>query len=176
MTWLRYPNETMTIFIIAIIALVFSLTAAAASAAPWLPTYRKDIGRILKLAGLKPGDLFYDLGCGDGRLITAASREGARSIGFDFSLLPYILTRLRLAREKTGATIRYRDFFRQDLSQADVVYMFLTPRVMPRMRDKLRKELRPGAKVISYYFSIPGWKPSAVDRPAGAPPIFVYSA
>ena len=145
-----------------------------ASAAPWVPTRRKDIERILKLADIKPGEVFYDLGCGDGRLITEAARHGAVAVGFDISLMSYLMARSRVALERSGAKVIFKNFFRADLSKADIVYLFLTPPAMPKVKKKLVSELKKGAKVISYAFTIPGLEPAAIDKPTGRQSMYLY--
>ncbi len=160
--------------IVFLVLLVFLVSAVAASAAPWLPTKQGDVERILKLAEIKTGEVFYDLGCGDGRLVGVASRAGAKASGFDISLLPYLLARLRLAREKGNPKIIFKNFFKQDLSKADIVYLFLTPPVMTKVKDKLVAGLKKGTRVISYAFAIPGLELVVKDTAPGRPNIYLY--
>lgn len=161
--------------IVILIALALLASAALATAAPWLPTWRKDLGRILALINLQPGQKFYDLGCGDGRLICAAGSGGAQAVGIELSLFPYLLARAKIAFEKNPAKIIFGDFFRVNLNDADAVYLFLTPPVMLKIKTKLEAELKPGAKIVSYHFAIPDWSPAVVDKdPAGAT-IYLYA-
>ncbi|TSC77071.1 MAG: putative RNA methylase [Parcubacteria group bacterium Gr01-1014_31] len=136
-------------------------------AAPWLPMPKADVRRMLALAGLGRGELLYDLGCGDGRILAAAARLGAPAIGFEVSLLPYLLAwgRILGAGQWRRAKVRYRNFFNRSLSDAAVVTTFLTPRAMVKLGPKLAAELRSGARVVSYAFPIVGWQPSAVSKP-----------
>jgi SAM-dependent methyltransferase len=160
--------------VIILVLLIILVTALIASAAPWLPTKHGDYERIFKLAEIKPGEVFYDLGCGDGRLVAMASRAGASAVGFDLSLLPYFLAQLRLRREKVKAKILFKNFFKQDLSEADIIYIFLTPPVMPKMRSKLVANLKKGTRIISYAFAVPDLVLIKKDTAPGRPNIYLY--
>jgi SAM-dependent methyltransferase len=153
-----------------IVVLIVAGSAAWAGwrAAPFVPTRQRDVERMLRLAELKPGELVYDLGAGDGRfIITAARRYQARAVGFEISLLPYLVGRWRIWRARLGrlAAMRFQDFFHQDLSEADAVVFFLTPGATAKLGPKLRRELKPGARIVSYAFSIPGWTATLKDKP-----------
>ncbi len=151
---------------------------AAVSAAPFVPTWRRDVGRMLSLAEVKPDELVLDLGAGDGRyLVAAVKNHQARAIGYEITLLAWLAAWLRLRFSGTAgrAKILYRDFFRQDLSSADVVLCFLTPRAMAKLGPKLKRELKPGTRVLSYAFAIPGWTPVKKDKPEpGRMAVWVY--
>ena len=140
----------------------------------WVPTWQKDIDRFLKLAEIKSGQKVYDLGCGDGRLVIAAAKNGARAIGLEVSILPFIGGYLRKIFSGSKAQIKFRDFWLVDLRDADVVYFFLIPRIYQQLKNKLEKELKPGARVIAYVWPIEGWQPAVVDKPAGRPAMYLY--
>jgi len=108
--------------------------------------------------GILSGSLLYDLGCGDGRILFEAEKRGYKSIGYELSLYQYLrgLTRKRLSGSKVK--IIRKDFMRQDLSDADVIFTFLVGKVMLRLGEKLKNNLKKGAIVISYGFKIPGWQ------------------
>lgn len=163
--------ESLAWYAILLAVIVFTGTAAWAGlrAAPYIPTKQRDVERMLQLAALEPGELVYDLGAGDGRFVlTAAERYGARAVGFEISLLPYIVARLRLWSRQHGGrgSMRFADFFRVDLSPVDVVVCFLTPKAMTKLGPKLERELRPGTRVVSYAFPVSGWVPVVKDKPA----------
>lgn len=162
----------MTVILWTAIALVvlFFVSAAAASlsSAPWVPTRGRDVQRIARLLELAPGKRLVELGSGDGRvLIALAETTGATVVGYELSLLPYLVAQVR--RWKSPArrriTLRYGDFFRAPLRDADAVYCFLVPQSMNRLETKSVHELRPGVPFLSYAFGIPGRPADRVDKP-----------
>lgn len=130
----------------------------------------------MKLANIKPGQKVYDLGCGDGRVVVAAARAGANAQGFEISLFPFILASIRRLWQKNKARIRisYRDIWSVNLSDANIVYFFLMPKVYPKLRVKLGKELRKGAKVIAYVWPMKEWQPVKADLTEGYSKIYLY--
>ncbi len=169
---------TTLLLIILLIILVLSGTAVYAGyrAAPWVPTFKSDTKRFLRLADIKPGQKVYDLGCGDGRLVVAAAKAGGQAVGFEISLLPYLAAKWRIWRSpfRKQCQIKLKDFWKADLNEADVVYFFLMPKVFTKMKAKLEKELKPGAKVVIYTWPMEGWVPLVADCPIGKTPIYVY--
>ncbi|MFH1207514.1 MAG: class I SAM-dependent methyltransferase [Patescibacteria group bacterium] len=151
--------------------IVFFGTAAYAGlkAAPWVPVFKRDIPRIIKLADIKDDDIVYDLGCGDGRVLVAManSTPAKRLIGFEISVLPYLWTKGRIIFRGLSRRVEvaFSDFLRRDLGQASVIFCFLTPMAMKKLAPKFKAELKPGTRIISYSFSIPDFIPEAVDKP-----------
>jgi SAM-dependent methyltransferase len=140
----------------------------------WVPTWKKDLDRFLKLADIKPDQVVYDLGCGDGVVVMAAAKKGARAIGLEVSILPFLMAYARKFFSRSKAQIKFRDFWLVDLREADVVYFFLIPRIYSRLKDKLEKELKPGTKVIAYVWPIDGWQATVIDKPEGRPAMYLY--
>ncbi|MDO8463468.1 MAG: hypothetical protein Q7S96_04345 [bacterium] len=155
-----------------LLPIVGTFSYGALSAAPWVPMHARDVARFHRMAQLRPGERFYDLGCGDGRLVRAAAAAGAHATGFEVSLLPYLIARIRGRRR---GVVRYRDFWRQDLSDADVIYVFLMPKVYRTLRRKLERECRPGTRVILYVWPMDGWQHDLVDTSAGSPKLYRYT-
>jgi len=156
------------IFTVVVLITLGTFAYGGFSAAPWVPLWKKDIRRMMRLAGVKAGEVVYDLGAGDARIITIASLEfGAKATGFEIATLPYFLgcIRIRLKGLEGKTKLRYANFFRQDLSSADVICAFLTPQAMLKLKPKLEKETKPGCRIVSYAFSIPGWQPTKIDKP-----------
>jgi len=167
------------IFLLFLILLVFGTAAyAGMRAAPWVPVFKKDIERILRLVEVKDDDLVYDLGVGDGRVIVAlANNSQAQFVGYEVSFIPYLWSKIKvlLLGLSKRVEIRYADFLSHDLSQASVVFCFLTPMAMKKLEPKFRKEFKKGTRVISYSFFIHNWQPTEVDKPTEKSiPIFKY--
>lgn len=135
------------------------------------------IASFLDAVSMHHKELFVDLGCGDGRVLREARRRyGVRAIGFEVNMLAYCVARVLTFRMK-GVDIRCKDFWSASLEDADVVFCYLFPDVMKRLAVKLEAELRPGARVVSCNFSVPGWRPVAAIRPESArhgDPIYLY--
>ena len=148
-----------------LLAAAWSYAYAGWKFAPWVPSYRKDLDRALRLADLKAGERFVDLGCGDGRVvIEAAERFGADATGYEIALPMVLVCLLRKRRERVR--FLFKSLFKADLSNVDVVYLFGTPPTLRgKLTAKLERELKPGARVVSYAFSLEGWTPKATDRP-----------
>lgn len=122
------------------------------------------------LAGLlpaQPGLRVIDLGAGTGALLCrlARARPQAHFTGIEHAPLPWLIARLR-ARTLPNVTIRRGDLWREPLGDQDLVYVFLSPRVMPRLWRKARAEMRPGSLLVSNGFPVPDVRPAAVIRAA----------
>lgn len=129
---------------------------------PYVPTSDAVVAAMLNLAQVKSGDLVYDLGCGDGRIVIAAAKNfGARGVGIDIDP-----DRIREANENAQTAgvqnrVRFleRDLFTADIHDADVVTLYLLNNVNLKLRSKLLQELRPGTRVVSNTFDMGDWKP-----------------
>ncbi|MFH1522976.1 MAG: hypothetical protein ABIE43_04145 [Patescibacteria group bacterium] len=101
--------------------------------------------------------IIYDLGCGDGGFLFFAEKLGYKAVGYELSLYQYIKCVIKKRLLKSKVEIFNKDFFREDLAEADIVFIFLVDKVMKKVSDKLRSNLRPKTLVISYGFKISGW-------------------
>ena len=130
---------------------------------------------MLRLADIQPDDLIYDLGCGDGRLIvTAATQYKARGVGIEVDPLRYLYCQLviTILGIRDQVTVVYGNFFRQDLSDADVVVCYLLPDTNKKLEKKLLRELRPGTRVVSYTFLFEQVK---MDKKDGKARLYIFS-
>jgi SAM-dependent methyltransferase len=136
----------------------------------YTPTRHAIADAMLQLAGVTRADVVYDLGSGDGRIvIIAAQKYGARGVGVEID--PALVTRARLNSQDAGVTDLVTfvegDLFKTDLSPASVVTLYLSSSMNRQLEPKLKAELRPGARVVSHQFPMPGWNPDATIRPDG---------
>jgi SAM-dependent methyltransferase len=133
---------------------------------PWVPTQRKRIRRALELSKVRPGEIVYDLGAGDGRVLIVAAREfGARAVGIEIDPVHCAVAWLRafFSGARGSVSIRREDFFKTDLEDADVVFAYLTSAHAARLQPLLDKQLRPGARVVAISADLKGWQPAAFD-------------
>lgn len=206
-------------------ALLFSLH----SEAPFVPTGRRDMRRILEIAKIKAGEVVYDLGSGDGRVVREAARRGAKAVGIEQSHMLACWARmiaqlprsagtplrstlglahskmdiLPIPRSSSPPVDHYRrwrllrgaagllrgipagrffppkfirgDFLKKDLGDADVIFCYLMPKAMERLKKKFERELKPGARVISRAFPIHGWEPVEVFHfSKRSPKVYLY--
>jgi len=161
--------------------LVFLILATAAygawSAAPYLPTRKRDVSRMINLAEIKKEDKVYDLGCGDGRLVFAAADRGADAIGIEIFVLPYLYAWFKNLFRSKKAKILFGDLFKYNISDASAVFIFLLDNSYGRLAGKFSRELKPGAKVIVGCWEISEWKDKLVnkDQPTEKDlPIYLY--
>ena len=140
--------------------------------APFLPTLRKQSDEALDMLELNPGQLFVDLGCGDGRLLAIAGSRGIRAIGYEINPFLFLIAWVRTRRYGRRVKVKWRSFWRADLSQADGVFVFLIDHFMKRL-DKfmIRQSKNHQIKLVSNAFKIPGKQPI---RKKGALLLYVY--
>ncbi|MCB1020695.1 MAG: class I SAM-dependent methyltransferase [Bryobacterales bacterium] len=150
-----------------------ALLSACASPAPqreiegellstWEPTPHPVVRKMLEMAQLQPGELLYDLGSGDGRIVIAAAEEfRAQALGFeiDRDLAHLSQKAIRSKRLSRLARVVPEDLMTADYSKPDVVACYLTPEGLAKVTPKLEAEMRPGTRLVAYKFPIPGWTP-----------------
>ena len=142
---------------------------------PYVPTSEEAVKAMLKLADVKPSDIVYDLGCGDGRIVIAAAKEyGAHGVGIDIN--PERIQEAEGNAKKAGVEklVRFeeKDLFKADIHEATVVTLFLLEKVNLKLRPKLLKNLKPGTRIVSNTFGMGDWKPDremTVDDPSDEP-------
>ena len=132
----------------------------------FIPTPQDVVDKMLELAEVKKGDLVYDLGCGDGRiLVTAAKRYGCRALGYDLDPDRVKESRENVEKNQLGGLIRIeqKDIFTLDLSEADVITLYLLPSLNVRLIPQLEK-LKPGSRIVSHNFDMEGVEPDKVVK------------
>ena len=156
----------------------FNIIFSVLSFAPWVPSRSRDLARIFKLASLKDGQLFYDLGAGDGKIVFYAGQHyNVKAIGLEISWPLFLFCRFKqFVQGNKNIEIKLKNLFEENLSAADAVYFFGMPKTINnKLNLKLRQELKPGAKIISYSFTLEGWQPAIIDKPTKEDlPIYLY--
>lgn len=167
-----------TLEIVSIIILSIPTIYTMIVGAPFVPTEMVQVRRMLKAAKIKKGAVVYDLGSGDGRLVhTAAKEYGAKAIGYEFSPLVWAWAKFLSLFWRSSAKLRFGDFWKADLSDADVIVCYLLPHSMKRMEKDIFPQLKPGALIVSHAFKIDGfipWKKIPRNRAEKLGPIWIY--
>ena len=135
--------------------------------APFVPSPSTVVEYMLKLADLKAGEVMFDLGSGDGRtVIMAAKTFGARGVGIELreDLAKKALATIHENCLEGRVTIVNNDMFNVNLTEADVVYLYLTTSANEKIRPKLDNDLKKGARVVSHDYEITGWRPEKVEN------------
>ena len=150
-------------------SLGFAADNGAKDGGPYVPTPQAVVDAMLDIARVGPGDFVVDLGSGDGRIVlTGATRHKASGMGVDID--GELVDLANASARKLGVAERVRfqrqDVLAADLSRATVLTLYLLPGMMERLRPKLLKELRPGARIVSHDFELGEWKP---DRSVEVP-------
>jgi cyclopropane fatty-acyl-phospholipid synthase-like methyltransferase len=145
--------------------------------APYVASPAKVVDRMLELANIRPGETVFDLGCGDGRiLIEAAQRYKAKAVGIEIS--PKIAAEARIKVKKAGLAQNVQviegDLLQADLTGADVVTIYLATSLNEELRPRLERFLKPGARVVSHDYAVPGWKPTQVVQADGRQKHSIY--
>lgn len=137
----------------------------------FVPTSEAVVDAMLDMARVGPQDVVYDLGCGDGRIVVAAAKRGARAIGVDIDpeRVAEANANVQSAGVQNRATIKEGDLFQADIHDATVVTLYLLEGLNTRLKPKLLQDLRPGTRVVSHSFNGMGdWKPDEVRHVDGA--------
>ena len=159
----------LPLLIAVIVAGAQAQTPAPAKApdVPFVPSDEKVVDEMLKMASVKKGDVLYDLGSGDGRIvITAARRFGTRGVGIDID--PELVQKARANAAAAGVSDRVKfiegDLFEADIREATVVTMYLLPEVNLKLRPKLLSDLKPGTRIVSHNYDLGDWKPEKTSK------------
>ncbi|MGA2911026.1 MAG: 50S ribosomal protein L11 methyltransferase [Candidatus Levyibacteriota bacterium] len=125
--------------------------------APWWRTSQPTARAICQLAKIKPEELIYDLGSGDGTaLITAAKEFGANGVGIEIDPLRYWVSKIRIQKNGLSKRIKVvrKNFFQKNIKNADVVFVYLVPKALEKLLPKFKQELKKGTRIVSYVYEI----------------------
>jgi hypothetical protein len=134
---------------------------------PSVPTKPERIRKALKLANLQPDEVIYDLGAGDGRVLFIATGEfGAKAIGLEIGPVQCAWIWLRITANGLGdrIQIRWENFYKADLREADVVFVYATSKEVMKLASHLETQMKRGARLISVSADFPEWEPSLIDE------------
>lgn len=133
---------------------------------PSVPTKEERIRTALKLVNLQPAEILYDLGAGDGRVLLIAAREfGAQAVGIEIGPIQCALIWLRTVASGFGnkIQIKWENYLKADLSQADVVFVYATSREVAKLASYLEKQMKPDSRLVSISADFPEWEPAIID-------------
>jgi precorrin-6B methylase 2 len=139
--------------------------------APYLNTNGKTIKSIISHLDLKGNECFYELGCGSAGFLQELARQfpKSRAIGFEYSFLPWLIANIQIRLHGLkNISVKRKNIFKIDLKEADVIYCYLNVGTMAKLKDKFKNECKPGTRIISHKFQVPGWQPRAVLESQGA--------
>lgn len=169
MNWTRLAIVAATLSVLILAALSPAQTRPRAKVegepdVPFVPTPFKVVDRMLELAEVHKGDVVYDLGCGDGRiLVAAAKKHEAKGVGFDIDpeRIRDSIENVKVNGVEKLVTIKQADIFTLDLTGATVITLYLTPELNVKLIPQLEK-LKPGCRIVSHAFDMRGIKPKKV--------------
>lgn len=159
------------LFIFSIIFLIYLLLILSSiwpKDSPWAPGWRTDKKTaevICHLAKVGSKSVVYDLGCGDGEALIAAAKLGARGVGIEIDPLRFWIAKMRAKKSGLDKKLKFirGDFFKQEILEANTIFVYLIPKTLDLLLPKFEKELRKGTKIVSYRYEM-SLKPTKVDR------------
>ncbi|MDP3741193.1 MAG: hypothetical protein Q8R08_02595 [bacterium] len=133
---------------------------------PFVSTADDDIKYLVEKNSIKPGDIFYDLGSGYGKVVFLVEKlSGAETVGFELNYAMYMLARLKKIFNRSRAVFFNRNFFEADWSEASIIYCYLFPPLMPQIEKKILENCKPNTTVICRDFPLPNLKPHHIGSP-----------
>lgn len=151
-------------FVLSILVLLICFGGVLLVGAPYLPTLAPQVQAALKLADLKPGDTLLELGCGDGKVLLAAARQGINAVGYELNPILAILAWLRTRRYRHQVHVIWGNFWHKPWPPAQAAFTFLLPRYMPKLNKKVMQYQHKPVKLVSFAFKIPGRSVTAQKR------------
>ncbi|KKP40795.1 MAG: type 12 methyltransferase [Candidatus Peregrinibacteria bacterium GW2011_GWC2_33_13] len=174
----------MLLNLFAILALIFTFILVLSACVclfyrvPYVPTKKRLIETLLKTAKPHKGQTIYDLGCGDGRLLFAAEKKyHTKCIGYELSPIAYFLAMIKKIIQRSKSKIYLKNFFKAKISDAEIIFLYLTPAILKKLVKKVKKECHKGTIIVSHTFHIEGLKPLKIikrDKKNKIPIIYIY--
>lgn len=148
----------MIIFWLIVLFILLLAVVGIMFGAPYLPTLDKQVEAALDLVDIKKGDILLELGCGDGKVLIAAARQGIMSVGYELNPILALISYLRTIKYRKYVRVVWGDYWKKDWPEADAVFVFLITRFMPKLDLYLKSyKFRP-IKLVSFAFKIPNKK------------------
>lgn len=171
----HYSQPIFWIFITIFCAVLFTGAWAGISAAPWVPTKKRERKLLAEKLEVKPGFTVYDLGCGTGTVLfeLAKKHKDAKFIGCEISALPYLVAKIRSLFWQ-NVSIKYNNLFLQPINDADIVTIFLLTKAYNRLQAKFKKELKPEAQIVVQGWAIETVQPQQKFKTEKALPFYIY--
>jgi cyclopropane fatty-acyl-phospholipid synthase-like methyltransferase len=163
---LKRSINNATLALISLVLCACTLPTYTAGEVPFVPTPPEVVNRMLELADVKPGDVVYDVGSGDGRIVIAAAKKyGVRAVGIeiDGDLIDKARSRARSEGVADLAEFREQDALAADISEATVVTIYMLPEFNYKLKPKL-DALKPGTRVVCHDFGVEGWQPTRTEK------------
>ena len=135
---------------------------AMVTAAPYVPTNKKRVKTMIEMAQVASTDTVLDLGSGDGRIVLTAAPFAQKVIGIEINPLLYYWSTWK-ARKKNNISFLRKDLWKVDLGNVDVLTIFFMAPKMEKLMQKIKKEMKPGSRVVSHAFTFPHWEPKEVQ-------------
>jgi hypothetical protein len=157
----------MGIFIIAIFIIVVWIMWSSLIGAGFEPTSMNRVKKMLDIAEIGPEDVLYDLGSGDGRIVSEAVKSyGARAVGIEADPIRVFWSRIFLFYHgiHPKSKIKWGNLFNEEIFEATALTLFLGGKANEKLKDKLVNELKPGTPVVSYFWKFNDWKPIKIDK------------
>ena len=169
----------LSIFLIFTIFLLFIITSAflgfLITRVPFVTTPAKELEFVIKELEISEKDIFYDIGSGNGKICFLVNKlTGARTKGFELTWWTHLYAKYKARYKKINTEFINKNFFKQDWSEATVIYTYLYPPLMRRVREKFKKECRVGSIAIVRDFPFPEITPEKIYKFKGKHEIYVY--
>lgn len=144
----------MLVLIIFLI-IVLSFSFVVFFGAPYVPIFHDRLAQIIEISDLKPGMTLLDLGCGDGKILRFAAQNGIQAVGYELNPILFLFCKLTTFRYRKLVKVFYGNFWQKKFPKTDVVYVFLLPKLMPKLNQKFVDDEIKDTKLVSFSFPIP---------------------
>jgi len=162
----------LALFLISTILMVFT---GSLYHAIWVPTKKKDYDRVARLANLKPKTTFYDLGSGSNNMLFYFSKKyGVKCVGIEISPFWYFYSKIKSLFYKK-VKIMYGNFYKYNLSKADIVYVFLTNKALDSLKEKFSNELKENSKMVLSSWPFRNTNPTKISKENNETPYYLYN-